>query len=170
MRSFVFPAVAVFALLALALALVFALSSCAVDEPAELDTDPPITGACVRAFRPTLEAWELQFGRVPASCAFLDVTYDVQLVAAGELPCAPGSGNETVVSCTQPNARVISLLASRSSLEIVNSMVHEWIHAISYCVRGELDLQHLEAKAWASYGGNTVEAQALAGKEVGECL
>lgn len=164
-----------------ALAFVLLAAACAAPTP----NDPQeITGACQRSFRPTLEAWEAELGRVPAECAYLDAEYSVQVLPAAELPCdKPGPG-ERVNGCTvQPGMEIYILKSrtrpsimhyirkSRTNVELVDTSVHEWIHAIAQCVDGHMDVDHVRYELWADLSGaDSVEIQAQAGAEIGECL
>lgn len=147
------------------LALFALLAACESSQPA---TETVITGTCIRSFRAVLEAWEAARGRVPEECAYLDADYDVELVGAGELPCEPAGPGGKLVGCTQ--GQVIYLLRGRDELDLVDSSAHEWIHALSDCVDGTLDAEHLRSDLWIEYGADTIEAQALAGVEIGKCL
>lgn len=127
------------------------------------------TGACTRAFRPTLEAWETALGRVPDECALLDTQIDVQLVdQQSDLPCPLPAVNETLVGCTQGST--IYLLRGRDNVELVDTSVHEWVHALAQCVYGDPDADHLRAQLWGYYGAESIETQAQAGAQIGECL
>lgn len=148
------------------LALALLLTACAPDEP---PAEPAINGACERAFRPTLQAWEAALGRVPEGCAYLDAEYDVVLASEAAIPCAPESSVELVVGCTVPG-NAIYLLAGRDDVALVDTAVHEWVHALAHCVDGDVDRYHLRGELWAQYGPDTVELQAQAGAEIGECL
>jgi hypothetical protein len=142
------------------------LMSCEQPQPA---TEQQITGACHRAFRSVLEAWESELGRVPQLCAYLDADYDVQLVAAGELPCEePASEGAVLVGCT--HEQVIYLLRGRDDIALIDTSVHEWLHALAECVDGTADRDHLRGRLWIDYGANTIEAQALGSVEIGKCL
>lgn len=141
------------------------LSGC---EPADPPAEPGITGACVRSFRPTLEAWEAEFGRVPEECAYLDAELDVQLGSEAEIPCAPEASTELVVGCLHGD--VIYLLEGRDDGLLVDTSVHEWTHALARCVDGDPDRYHLRGELWAQYGPETVELQAQASAEIGACL
>jgi hypothetical protein len=147
------------------LALALALVACGSPTPDE----PGITDACVRSFRPTLKAWEAALGRVPEGCAYLDAEYVVQIVSADEMPCAPEASTELVIGCTVPGD-AIYLLEGRDVVQLVDTSVHEWVHVLAYCVDGDLDRYHLRAGLWALYGAETVELQAQASAEIGQCL
>lgn len=149
----------------LLLACALLLAACADDSP---DTQTVITGACNRAFRAVLEAWETEFGRVPDPCAYLDADYPVQLVGPGELPCEAAPSGAELVGCLHEG--VIYLLRGRTDLELIDSSVHEWIHALAECVDGTPDHYHLRGQLWIDYGADTIEAQALASVEIGKCL
>lgn len=148
------------------------LAACEPDPPP--DEPGSITGACVRSFRPTLEAWETRFGRAPEGCAYLDTQVDVQLVAAEDMPCDDEPGS-IVVGCTVLDADdgsndAIYLLEGRLLSQLVDTSVHEWVHVLAACVDGDIDADHLRARLWATYGAETVELQAQASAEIGECL
>ncbi len=131
--------------------------------------DPGITGACTRSFRPTLEAWEAQLGHVPDECAYLDTQYDVRLVdQQAQLPCPTPAANETLVGCTQ--GETIYLLRGRDDVELVDTSVHEWVHALAQCVYGDPDADHLRAQLWGVYGAESIETQAQAAAQIGRCL
>lgn len=143
-----------------------ALTACA----AEPDPPPPCstTGACVRSFRPTLQAWEAEHGRVPDDCAYLDAVYPVQLVSAEELPCEDEPGSIVVGCIVRDDA--IYLLAGRLPAQLVDTSVHEWVHALAGCVDGDIDAEHLRAELWRTYGPETVEFAAQTAARTGECL
>ena len=147
------------------LLLLVLLVACESSPPA---TETVITGGCVRSFRAVLEAWEAEFGRVPEECAYLDADYDLQLVGSDELPCPPAGPGGKLVGCTQ--GKVIYLLRGRDDLDLIDTSAHEWIHALSDCVDGALDADHLRSQLWIDYGADSIEAQALASVEIGKCL
>lgn len=147
-------------------ALFVLLTACA---PAAPDDGPSITGACVRSFRPTLEAWEMYAVRVPAECAYLDGELDVVLASKAEIPCTTEASTELVIGCYQPGD-AIYLLEGRDAVQLVDTSVHEWVHALADCVLGYPDILHLRADLWAQYGTETVELQAQASAEIGACL
>lgn len=153
----------IFALLALLLA------ACEPDPP---PTKPGITGACVRSFRPTLREWEARYGRVPEACESLDVDVDVMLASMQEIPCPAESPLELVIGCYQPSNGddVIYLIETADGGLLVDTSVHEWVHALADCVLGYPDILHLRGDLWAQYGTDTVELQAQASAEIGECL
>lgn len=153
------------ALLAIALA-----TAClpAADEPAP-DAGEGIANACMRSFPPTLEAWQAQFGRVPSECAYLDAWYTVQLVDASEIPAAACEPEPGLVACTSPGERTIYLVRGRDDVALVDSSVHEWVHAIARCVNGDADRGHSRAGLWAPYG-ESVEVQGQASAVVGTCV
>lgn len=145
--------------------LVLMLVACAPAPP----NGPVITGACKRAFAPTLEAWETALGRVPDTCSSLDTQIGVQLVAKqSDLPCPPPAVNETLIGCTQGST--IYLLRERDNVDLVDTSVHEWVHALAQCVYGDPDADHLRAQLWGYYGADTIETQAQAAAQIGECL
>lgn len=131
--------------------------------------EPRITRACIRSFAPALDAWQAELGRVPEACAYLDAELDVQIVSEAEIPCAPESSSELVVGCFVPGD-AIYLLESRDLIQLVDTSVHEWVHALAHCVDGDSDRYHLRAGLWAQYGADTVELQAQASAEIGGCL
>ena len=153
---------------ALTIMLALILSSCTdAHEPAE----PVVTMACIRSFATTLAEWERNAGeRVPKQCQFLDADYEVQLVSAADMPreCISGGEGTEVVGCTLGG--VIYLLDSRDAIERVDTSVHEWVHALSQCVYGDVDQYHLRAGLWASSGAESTEVQAQAAAVLGECL
>lgn len=152
----------------LAFVLALSLPACESTEPS--DREPQITRACYRSFAPTLDAWERALVRAPASCAALDKLYTVQLASTGEIPCTTEASNWTVAGCTTPEDQTIYLLAGGDNIQMTDTSVHEWVHALADCVDGNRDADHLRAELWADYGPNTVEAQAQASAEIGECL
>lgn len=154
-------------------ALLAALLLTACDPPTTPVEPAPsggVTDACVRSFRPTLEAWEAANGRVPDVCAYLDTQYTVELVPASELPCVSEADNELVVACTQPEEHAIYLLEGRDQLALLDSSVHEWLHAIEDCAHGDRDREHLRAGVWTQGGAGSVEVTAQAAALTGTCL
>lgn len=129
--------------------------------------DPGITRACVRSFRPALQAWEREHGRVPDDCAYLDAVYPVQLVSAEELPCEDEPGSIVVGCIVRDDA--IYLLEDRLPAQLVDTSVHEWVHALAGCVDGDIDAEHLRGELWRTYGPNTVEFAAQTAAEIGAC-
>jgi len=144
----------------------FALAACEAPDPPP--DEPGIAGACVRSFRPTLEAWEVRYDRVPEDCAYLDRVYPVQVVSADEMPCEDEPGS-IIVGCTVEDD-AIYLLEGRLPVQLVDTSVHEWVHVLAACVDGDIDADHLRAGLWGVYGAETVEIQAQAAAEIGECL
>lgn len=159
------------------IALVFAAvtCACAAQAPRPRPSGPPLTGACMRSFLTTLRAWEAQFGRAPTECTLLDARYRVNLVSARELAsagcdCACSASGELVGCTTQPD-REIYLLESRTNIELVDTSAHEWIHAIEQCAHGDMDVGHARSKLWErNDGAASVEIQAQASSQIGECL
>jgi hypothetical protein len=151
------------------LCLLLVLVACA---PAAPDDGPQeITGACQRSFRPALEAWEAELGRVPAECAYLDTQYTVEVLPASELPCDPPGPGELVTGCTVQPLQAIYLLGDRTNVELVDTSVHEWLHALADCVDGDMDRYHVRVELWEELSGpDSVVVQAQAGAEIGECL
>jgi hypothetical protein len=157
-------------LASITLAFVCAFSLPACESGAASDEASGITRACYRSFAPTLVAWEDALVRVPERCAYLDKLYTVQLANTGEIPCTTEASNQTVAGCTTPEDHTIYLLASGDNVQMTDTSVHEWVHALADCVDGDRDADHLRAELWADYGPNSVEAQAQASAEIGECL
>ena len=61
--------------------------------------------------------------------------------------------------------------ASRTNVELVNTSVHEWIHALAQCVDGDMDRDHLRVELWAGLSdADSVEVEGQAFSEIGECL
>jgi hypothetical protein len=148
--------------------LLLTIAACA---PAAPDEQQTITGACQRSFRPTLEAWEAELGRVPAECAYLDTEYSVEVLPASELPCDPPGPGELVTGCTVQPLQAIYLLGDRTNVELVDTSVHEWLHALADCVDGDMDRHHARVELWDELSGaESVEIQAQASAEIGECL
>lgn len=148
--------------------IILALAACA---PAPDDDPQEIIGACQRSFRPTLEAWEAELGRVPDECAYLDSVYSVQVLSASELPCDPPGPGELVTGCTvQPLMAIYLLGDGRTNVDLVNTSVHEWIHALAQCVDGDMDRERLRVELWAPFGAASVEIQGQAFSQIGECL
>jgi hypothetical protein len=137
------------------------LLGCAADAPS-IGQTTYVTRACVRSFPTTLQAWEAVYGRVPRQCEFLDREYSVQLVEVADMPCPHVVG---LVGCTEPSTRAMYLLRGRDDLATLDTSIHEWIHALSDCVFGDVDREHARPRLWDS-----IEAQAQASAEVGECL
>lgn len=148
------------------LALFALLAACESSPPPATETE--ITGTCIRSFRAVLEAWEAALGRVPEACAYLDADYEVELVGTGELPCDAAPAGSELVGCTQGS--VIYLRSGRDDLGLIDTSAHEWTHALSKCVNGTADREHLRAQLWIDYGAASVEAQALAAVVIGRCL
>lgn len=136
-------------------------------------TTTTITGACTRSFGAVLEAWNMLVDRAPESCADLDGSYDVALSSEAEATAAcgaPDQSDELVIGCTVPEAKTIYLLAGRDNVQLVDTSVHEWVHAEAACALGDPDRDHLRARLWAVYGAESVETQAQAAAQIGECL
>ena len=87
---------------------------------------------------------------------------------------SPPVGPFRIASIPVPNiARTSSALragASPCRFALVDTSVHEWIHALAQCVDGAMDVDHLRGELWGDYGGESVEIQAQASAEIGECL
>lgn len=161
-------AAAIVAWLLVAVALL-TCSSCAPDEP---DDRREITGACQRSFRPTLEAWEGALGRVPSDCAYLDDVYSVQLLPPEDAPCMAAELNQLVTGCTEhPSMAIYILDVGRTNVDLVNTSVHEWIHALAQCVDGDMDVEHTRVELWYDLSvENSVEAEGQAFATIGECI
>ena len=132
---------------------------------------PVISGACTRAFRATLDAWEAKFRRVPSECVYLDTIYTIQIVeSANEMPCPAESSSERVLACVIPTEQAIYLLDDDDAVQLTNSAVHEWTHVIVECVFKDVDRDHMRAGLWAPYGAGSVEIQAQSSAVPGECM
>jgi hypothetical protein len=108
---------------------------------------------------------------VPAECAYLDTEYSVEVLPASELPCDPPGPGELVTGCTVQPLQAIYLLGDRANVELVDTSVHEWLHALADCVDGDMDRLHVRVELWADLSGaESVEVQGQAGAQIGECL
>jgi len=157
----------------LALWLLLAFAACAPSAPTD-PGEPPITRSCKRSFSTTLDAWRSKLGDVPAECALLDQTVDLQVIDFANTPCTEPVGvNEVRRECTQPG--VIYLNRELDDYELVEAAIHGWVHEVAYCANGDLDADHLRAELWEVYGVplggvDSVEVDALTRAEYGECL
>lgn len=139
--------------------------------PSTPDEPTGITRACVRSFAPTLDAWEVALGEVPAECRALDTKYEVVLAAAEDMPCdEPVGVNQVRTECVHDNAIYIN--EALDELQQLDASVHGWIHTLALCVDGDVDRDHLRHLLWAVYKNETaVEFQAhFYGVETGSCL
>lgn len=155
-------------------AVLFVMSGCAAQDPVPRASGQPLTGACVRSFLPTLRAWEARFGRAPDECQLLDAQYRVHVVSADELAAAGCdcvcSVSGQLVGCTTQPDRQIYLLSGRTNVETTDTSAHEWVHAIEQCVHGNMDVDHARPQLWErNSGAASVEIQAQASAEIGEC-
>jgi hypothetical protein len=144
----------------------------ACDSTPKPDTEQHVFGACYRSYVATLNAWTDQVGRVPDGCDTLDREYTIQLSAEADIPCALDRGpDELTTGCTEVEERTIYLLDGRPDIQLVDSSVHEWIHAIANCADGDPDRDHLRGELWEGYGANTVEIRAQTDTSfvIGEC-
>jgi hypothetical protein len=138
------------------------------------EADPPkdenqITAACRRSFADVLQAWEAELGRVSEACDSLDAMYAIQVVSEDEMPCEEGIGdNQARGGCFLGG--VLYLLEHRSNSALVDSAVHEWVHALAQCIDGDVDRFHLRVELWGDYGTDTIEVEARANAQIGECL
>lgn len=151
------------------------LTACVEDEPEESESDAGhvITHACRRSFVPVLDAWDMIVGRAPDRCRSLDAQYDIVVVPEEEMPCEEGLGdNQARGGCFA--AGVLYLLEGRSDEALVDSAIHEWIHALAQCVNADVDRFHLRVELWVDYleeQGPAVEPRARAGITAhGRCL
>jgi len=135
---------------------------------------PVITRSCKRSFSTTLDAWRAKLGDVPEDCELLDQTVDLQVTDISHTPCTEPVGvNEVRRECTQPG--VIYLNQELDDFELVEAAIHGWVHEIADCADGALDTDHLRSELWEIYGvpgggAGSVEVDALARAEYGECL
>lgn len=141
-------------------------SSCGPPPPDE-PQQPAITGACARAFVPTLEAWEERYGRVPDDCAYLDREYPVHEVSAEDMPCEDEPG--TIITGCSVLGDAIYILETRLPSQKTDTAAHEWTHLLEACVNGDIDAAHLNPELWTIYGNDTVEFDAQVKVEIGEC-
>lgn len=126
------------------------LTACASDEPEESDAGHATTHACRRSFVPVLDAWDMIVGRAPERCRALDSQYDIVVVPEEEMPCEEGLGdNQARGGCYAGG--VLYLLKGRSDEQLVDSAIHEWIHALAQCVNADVDRFHLRAELWIDY-------------------
>lgn len=126
----------------LSAALALTLVGCAVGD---VESPRPRTDgmACYEAFDAAAEGWEMFVGPLPPQCQHLDEVYRI-VVTDGPMPCM-GSDPGRVVGCHLANVnergeravgeRVIYIAADLSDTGRVDQSVHEWMHALSYCVR-----------------------------------
>lgn len=131
-----------FALLALVLA------GCAVGD---VETPRPRieANACFSSFANAVEGWDYFVGPVPAKCQHLDESYRI-VVTNGPMPCK-ASDPGRVVGCQMPDERAIYIAADVSETKKVDISVHEWIHALSQCIDGDGDPNHLKLAAWGKH-------------------
>lgn len=147
------------------------LAACAPSAPAKTE----VTHACSRSFAAVLDAWNgaaetAGTNRAPDECTFLDTQYDVSQADGITCDAEPHGDNEHVVGCTFPETHEIVIWNGLDDAAAVDTSVHEWIHALANCVLGDPDAEHLRAGLWAQFGANSVEIQASAAAQIGECL
>jgi hypothetical protein len=128
--------------------------------------EPDAGAGCPNAFAVVLAQWEATSAEpVPDDCQRLDEAYMVRVVPIEQLPW--GSCDPLAVGCTVPGHGVIYLLEGRSQRDTSDTLVHEWIHALSECAIGDLDVGHYRAGLWLDSRPTSIEARAQ--EAAGEC-
>jgi hypothetical protein len=142
-------------------------------------TDGP---ACVESFGAVLEGWEALVGSVPEDCAHLDETYNLQLMS-DQMPCT-GDVSGRVVGCSisPPGPRnegdMFVNAHDTDETQRVDISVHEWVHALAYCVRGSGDPGHDDVTLWGEHphgraielDPHDVKAYGLVTSALGSCI
>jgi hypothetical protein len=105
---------------------------------------------------------------VPDYCRHLDEDYEVRVVPSDQFPW--GSCDPLAVGCTIPGYMAIYIEEGRSQRDTVATSVHEWIHALSECVIGDVDAGHYRAGLWEPWRPTSIEAMANEAAVLGRCL
>lgn len=114
------------------------------------------------ARRATISAWEKIIGKVSDNCYYF--TEDTSLAEAENLPdeCL-AEPNMVVIGCYFKKSNSIFILNSLSKYKKLDTAVHEYIHALSYCMFGYSDHDHENPFLWDEFGESTVEIWGCAG-------
>lgn len=158
------------------------LIGCAVGD-AETPRPRVEANACYESFQNVLEGWEALVGPVPERCQHLDETVAVHLTSA-PMPCK-GSDPGRVVGCFmaeegEPLNEGDIYITSRHTDETqrVDTSVHEWVHALAYCVRSSGNPDHDDHALWGAhpheypivYDPKDVKSYAVVTSALGPCL
>jgi len=138
------------------------------------------------AMHATVRAWEAVIGRVSEPC--YQWISDTTVVESKDVYCGdriPPKGM-VIAGCahywggypdgvTDPHitpegdpwierfGSSITIRASMDEYAKADAAVHEWIHLLSRCMYGAVDINHGHIEYWITYGDDTVEALGCAG-------
>lgn len=132
--------------------------------------------ACYASFAAAREGWEMFVGPVPAECQHLDEVYAVELTS-GPMPCK-ASDPGRVIGCTQDWLELISIREDLGETKRVDVSVHEWMHALSSCIRGDADGDHSDLLVWGAHphdhavsiAPESARAYGIVSSALGPCL
>lgn len=124
-----------------------ALASCAVGEVGE--PRPHIDGnACYESFHNAVEGWERFVGPLPEKCQRMDEKFEI--VISDHMPCT-GDVSGKVIGCTGPGW-FITIRAGIGETKMANTSVHEWLHALEYCMYGDdANNEHADTRVWGEH-------------------
>jgi hypothetical protein len=108
--------------------------------------EDPQPGPClcdVEAWHAAADAWEARIGRLSPQCRAIRQTYTIEVV--DDVPCPSPAG--LVNGCTLVRSRVI-YVRRRDCLGMTDTAVHEWLHVIAACERGDPDSGHATPGLW----------------------
>lgn len=108
------------------------------------------------ARRATVDAWEKIIGPITTSC--YNFTKETSITEVESLPdsCKAPPG-KMVIGCYFTKNNAIMILNTLTIYIKADVVVHEFIHAISFCMIGYTDIKHENIRFWDEFGQNTVE-------------
>lgn len=137
-------------------------------ETAPVDGPPEPSQLCRRAFLEVLDAWETHVGDVPRECRNVDARYAIVFVdREADMPCTADQPG-VIVGCHRADSETIYILR-RDNVAMVDTAVHEWIHALSLCATGDEQGGHTDPRLWLERSGSTVEGTAIVELGAGRC-
>lgn len=93
-----------------------------------------------------VQAWEETNGEIHDDCIEYFSSYEVVEFARGDTSVCRTAID--VDGCHSWDERRIGLADDLTELELADSLIHEWIHAIAWCEHGDADRDHLRADLW----------------------
>jgi hypothetical protein len=115
------------------------------------------------ARRAAIDGWEQVIGPVSNECYRDTKQYIIvelhKMVECGSKPVSKGFHRS---GCCEPLKHQIDVLITEDEYEKMDIVVHEFIHALDWCINHRADSGHDDISLWIPWGDNTVEAAARA--------
>lgn len=131
-----------------------ALMAC-TNPTTDIDAADPMALDYRDDFRATEDAWAQTVGTLPEQCRTLTARVLVSETTKDELasvcPAEPGFYTLGCFLAPEPGLDaepVIYLATDVEAATVSDSAIHEWVHALAWCVYGEPDTDHARAPLW----------------------